>query len=203
MSDPKAEGQPEIPSGLVERYKTPLVVKGGYWRDEFFHRGGDGKDIFDPEKSDKDWNKNVITVGMTFLLAGLMKNEPTFNGKGILQHAQGIGQPSWDVTLPTPLFSQTQLVSEYFRKSPDSISYTDPSGNPVLGITNSILVRTTLDFGDANGNDNLGRFIREQGIFGGNATATLNSGYMADAINHKARFKDHTVKIIRFIRFVF
>ena len=202
MNDPKqGPVNPASKRGPVERYNTPLMVKGGYWRDEVF-RLVNGKEVRDEQLTDKDWNKNAITVGMTFLLAGLMKNELSFSG-GILQHAQGTGQPSWDVTLPTPLFSQTQLVNEYFRKAPDNISYVLPDGSPSLAITNSILVRTTLDFNEANGNDNLGRFIREQGIFGGTATGVLGSGYMADAINHKARFKDSTVKFIRYIRFVF
>lgn len=200
MNDPK-QGPVSPNRGPVERYNAPLTIKGGYWRDEVY-KIVDGKEVRDEERSDKDWNKNTITVGMTILLAGLMKNDPGFTG-GILQHAQGTGLPAWDVTLPTPLFSQTQLVNEYFRKAPDSISYVDSMGVPTLDRTNSILIRTTLDFNEANGGDNLGRFIREQGIFGGDATATLNSGFMADAINHKARFKDSTVKIIRFIRFIF
>lgn len=199
MNDPKPGSVNPRDRMPVERYDAPLNIQGGYWRDEVY-KLIDGKEVKVDE--DKDWNKNKITINMTLLLAGLMKNEITFTG-GILQHAQGTGLPAWDVTLPTPLFSQTQLVNEYYRKAPDSISYVDSMGVPVLVITNSILIRTTLDFNEANGGDNLGRFIREQGLFGGTATPTLNSGYMADAINHKARFKDSTVKIIRFIRFIF
>lgn len=169
----------------------------GRWRDEVFERGPDGADRL-IEKA--DWRDNLIVTGMSKLLAGLMANEPTFLG-GILWHAQGRGQSSWDMSLPAPAFPSTQLVDEFFRKAPDSLSYLDPVGAPSPTLTNSVLIRTTLDYGEANGL--AGEFIREQGLYGGTATGAVNSGLLANLIYHKARFKNSGVKIIRYVNFQF
>lgn len=184
------------PPGVVaERLDIAKTMKG-IWRDEVY-KVIDGKEVL---VENKGWQKNLIVVGMPKVLAALMKNEITFTG-GILYHAQGRGLPSFDISLPIPNFNSVQLTDEYFRKQPDSISYLDQVGNPSLVITNSILIKTTLDFAEANGVS--GEFIREQGIFCGTATGALNSGFMVNLIFHPSRFKDSSVKIIRFIQFIF
>lgn len=162
----------------------------GIWRDTVIRRRPDGTEEV---VEDAGWQPNKIVVGMTKLLAGLLKNDPTFNG-GILFHAQGRGDPIFDVQLPTPSFSETALRDEYFRKAPDSIGYLKDDGSPADPgeVTSRILIQTTLDFGEANG-----EFIREQGLYGGPATAALDSGLLANLIFHRARFKDGTVKIGR------
>ena len=182
------------PQVATEKFGTKQIQ--GIWRDEVY-KIVNGKEAL---VEDHGWVKNLIVVGMPKLLAGLMRNEPTFAG-GILQHAQGRGLPSWDTNLPVPQFNSVQLTDEYFRKPPDSISYLDSMGVPTVAITNSILIRTTLDFGEANGVS--GEFIREQGLYGGTATGAANSGLLANLIFHRARFKDASVKIIRFIQFIF
>jgi hypothetical protein len=191
--DPKKESK--IP---VDRYDVQKTTKG-IWRDEVYRRDSTGAEML-VEKS--GWNSNLIVVGMPKLLAGLMKNDPTFTG-GILYHAQGRGLISFDISVPVPPFNSTKLVDEYFRKPPDAISYVDNDGAPSVDITNSILIRTTLDFDEANGPLDTGEFIREQGIYGGSATTLKDSGLLANLIFHKARFKDQSVKLIRFIRFIF
>lgn len=181
----------------VERYDAVSVVKG-IWRDEVYR--------IDPKTGQEvlvegsNWTPNKIVGTISKLLAGLMKNDVSFIG-GILFHAQGRGLASFDVSLPVPPFSATQLVDEYFRKAPDSIVYLDGLGVPTATPTGSILIKTTLGFLEANGVS--GEFIREQGLFGGTATAALNSGLMVNLIFHKARFKDAGVKIIRFINLIF
>lgn len=178
-----------------DRFDAGKVLKGR-WRDEVYRRVK-GHEV---KVEDSDWQSNLIVVGMPKLLAGLMANEPSFSG-GILYHAQGRGLPSWDVQLPVPQFGSTQLTDEYFRKPPDSITYLDGDGNPTIAVTNSILIRTTLDYPEANGVS--GEIIREQGLFGGTATATANSGLLANLIFHRARAKDATVRVIRSINLVF
>jgi hypothetical protein len=190
------KGLPPGKPGVVRESYDVRSKSKGIWRDEVY-KVLHGKEVL---VENLGWQSNLIVVGMTKLLAGLMKNEPSFTG-GILQHAQGRGLPSFDTVLPVPSFNSVQLTDEYFRKAPDSISYVDNAGNPSIPITNSILIRTTLDFNEANGVS--GEFIREQGIYGGDATGVTNSGLLANLIFHKARFKDASVKIIRFIQFIF
>lgn len=183
------------PGAVAERLDIATKMKG-IWRDEVY-KVIDGKEV---KVEDTGWKKNLIVVGMPKVLAALMKNEISFTG-GILYHAQGRGLPSFDISLPVPNFNSVQLTDEFFRKAPDSITYLDTNGNPTLAITNSILIKTTLDFNEANGVS--GEFIREQGIFCGTATAAANSGFMVNLIFHPSRFKDSSVKLIRFINFIF
>lgn len=193
MSNPKPPK--DVPEERVPR-------PDGYTRDVVIKKMPDGT-----EKviEDTGWKHNKIVKGITLLMAGLFANEASYSGQGILFHAQGEGDPAWDALNPVPEadWLDTTLEAEYFRKAPDSIVYLDDSNNPVGYITGRILVTTTLDFGEANGPMGTGIYIREHGLFGGDATATLNSGKMIDAIRHKARWKDVTVKLIRYIRFVF
>lgn len=199
MEDTPVDNQNPSSVGVaVERFPVKEKTKG-IWRDQVFKRGPDGKDV---PVEDTNWKSNVIVVGMPKLIAGLMANEPTFTG-GILQHAQGVGDPAWDISLPVPPFNSVKLFAEYFRKAPDSITYLDSIGNPSAVVTNSILIKTTLDYGEANGPGGLGTFIREQGIYGGTATGVQDSGLLANLIWHKARWKDSSVKIIRYIQFIF
>lgn len=65
-----------------------------------------------------------------------------------------------------------------------------PLGVGIRGTT--IQVRTTYDYTDL-----VGVTIREQGLFGGNATGTANSGYMFNAIRQVARFKSGAIKLVR------
>jgi hypothetical protein len=170
----------------------------GEWRDQVIKK--------DPETGeerlieDTGWKSNQIVTNVQPLLAGLMANEVSFTG-GILFSAQGRGDPSFDITLPTPSFSETELRDEFFRKEPDSITFIDESTGDPAGVgvfTRVISVKTIIEFDEANG-----EFIREQGLYGGNATTTQDSGLLANLIFHEARFKDNTIKIIRFIQLTF
>ncbi len=67
-----------------------------------------------------------------------------------------------------------------------------PLGVGMRGTT--IQVQTTYDYGDL-----IGVTIREQGLFGGNATSALNSGYMFNEIRQVARYKSGAVKLVRSI----
>lgn len=207
MSEPRQRSEfQNRPTDRLERPSAPRgtdleTVKAvrktrGIWRDTVIRR--------DPETGaetvveDTGWNSNKIVVGATLLIAGLLKNDPTFNG-GILFSAQGSGDPSFDTNLPTPQFNETTLRNEYFRKAPDSIAYLKDDGSAADPgqVTNRLLIQTTLDFDEANG-----QFIREQGLVGGPATAALNSGLLFNLIFHRARYKDSSVKIIRRIQLI-
>lgn len=187
---------------MAKKKSKPKLVKEqfratikGEWRDQVIKK--------DPETGeerlieDTGWKSNQIVTNVQPLLAGLMANEVSFTG-GILFHAQGRGNASFDVTLPTPSFSETSLRDEFFRKEPDSITFIDETtGNPAgPGIfTRVIRVKTIIDFDEANG-----EIIREHGLYGGTATSTQDSGLLANLIFHTARFKDNTIKLIRFVQ---
>ena len=194
-----------MPNHTPQPPKAPKIVKEkvrfglrGEWRDQVITK--------DPETGeerlieDTGWKSNQIVTNVQPLLAGLMSNEVSFTG-GILFHAQGRGNPSWDVTLPTPSFSETSLRDEFFRKEPDSITFIDETSDEPAGsgvYTRVIRVKTIIDFNEANG-----EIIREQGLYGGTATAATDSGLLANLIFHEARFKNDTIKIIRFIQLTF
>lgn len=109
---------------------------------------------------------------------------------------------------------ESRTVSDYDQATGTitvSSSFTAPIDNtsvyefqPVVSVseTNTIEVKTTLPFGipadPFNGID-----IREQGLFGGDATTTLDSGFMIDNIRHAKIFKDDSIQLIRFIRLSF
>lgn len=177
-----------------DRFDSAKVLKGKY-RDEVY-KLVDGKEVL-VEKT--EFKSNLIVVGMPKLLAGLMANEPSFLG-GIRYSAQGKGNGAW-TSPPAPTFNSVALMNEYFRKVPDSITYLDSFGAPSAPVTNSILIRTTLDFAEANDTGSVN--IREQGLYGGTATGTLNSGLLANLIFHAPRFKDSSVKLVRFIQLIF
>lgn len=179
-----------------DRFDSAQVLKG-LWRDEVYKKVNGVEKLVEQS----DFKSNMIVVGMPKLLAGLMANDASFFG-GIMFHAQGRGDPSFDISLPSPDFNATALTDEYYRKPPDSISYLLADGSPSPAVSNILLIRTTLDFSEANGPGS-GEYIREQGLYGGPATAAGGSGILANLIFHRARWKDSTVKIVRFIQLIF
>ncbi len=181
---------------VTERYDAAGAVQGRF-RDEIYRRLPDGREVLVEATTLRD---NLIVGTLPVLLAGLMANEHTFAG-GILYHAIGEGLAEWDTgAIDKPDFGQTRLVTEHYRKAPDSITYLDDDGQPVDRVTPTLLVKTTFDYDDAGAN---GRFIREQGLFGGTATPEKDSGLMVDAINHPAIWKDETIRLVRFIQLIF
>jgi len=177
----------------------------GQYQDEIYQKEENGKEVLVTTQSGKIdcfpfWKNNLIVDVVKALLAGLFANESSFTG-GILYHALGRGDVSWDTTVPDPGSSDVALYDEHFRKSPDSINYLDGSNN-VVSFSHSVSkieVTTTFDYGDSGADGS----IREQGLFGGDATGSLDSGIMINAIRHKEIYKDNTIKIVRRIRIQF
>lgn len=129
---------------------------------------------------------NLIVEGFGRIVAGLLKGEPGHSG---LTH-WAIGQGDfptdpqtspWDVlsvgdrqALAVPTL--TQLFSESAR-SPVGIDFLDALDNVTTSITNRLEIRAAFD-------QTISGFFREFGIFGGDATPTLNSGIMMDIKLH-------------------
>jgi hypothetical protein len=124
---------------------------------------------------------NLIVIGFGFLVAALLKGD-VIQGFPLSYWAVGEGEGTfWDALSTSArqaksVFSLTQLYNETFRK-PVGIIFIDSNSDPVSpGPTNRIEVQASF------GPDVIGS-LREFGVFGGNATTTLNSGLMID---HKA-----------------
>jgi len=185
---PRPKPQPNM-NVASEDLNRPLME--WYWYDHIIHK--DGRE---------EWTepvKNLIVDTAFQAMAGSFGNIAGTSG-GIQQHAMGAGLVGWDVSLPLPTLGQVKLVTEIIRKVPDTIDYIDaPLGTIVAGPTSIIRVQTTLDFADLGG----GADIREQGLFGANATGAADSGLMIDAVNHVKIFKDSSIKLIRFIELQF
>jgi len=188
----------------MDKTENLNVQLEGQFIDEIYENK-DGKDILVSTESGKVictafWKNNLIVDVVKSLLAGLFANETSFTG-GVLYHALGRGDVSWDTTVPDPSASDVALFDEHYRTTPDSINYLDISNN-VVSFSHSVSkieVTTTFDYGDAGADGS----IREQGLFAGDATASLDSGIMVNAIRHKEIYKDSTIKIVRRIRIQF
>jgi hypothetical protein len=126
--------------------------------------------------------ENIIVDNATIILARLLKND-TVNG---LTHlAIGIGDLGWDPqNPPAASHNQTQLNSELYRKAFTSTRYISGGGGTSPTPTNVIELETVYDYGEANG------ALMEMGMFGIDATNTLQSGMMFNARNFAVINKD-------------
>jgi hypothetical protein len=114
---------------------------------------------------------NIVTLSASTLLARLMK-DPSEPAGGVTYFALGTGAPSWDkFSPPLPTDVQEALETEIERVSPTATKFIDPgSGLETIVATN--IVDFDFDFSEAQA---VG-FLCEAGLFGGDATASLNSG---------------------------
>ena len=151
------------------------------------------------EITETPWEDNRVVDTAAVLFAGLLKKDTSYTDWGILQFACGEGLAAWDTGTPTPSMSQTTLVTEFFRKAPDYVAYMDvnptppPDYLPAVGQTHIIETRMTYEFTD--GPASPGKWIREQALFGGDATATTDSGIAFNFFNHNKIFKDDSIEL--------
>lgn len=122
---------------------------GWFW-DEIYCRGAKGEDVL-VERTPLEHNQQVNSS--ITLIAGLLLNDLGFTG-GIVQHAQGSGNPSWDPGVgPTPALTDVQLVAEQGRRVPDTIIYVSvtsgvsPGGAPTLPPAASATLLVAFDGG--------------------------------------------------------
>jgi hypothetical protein len=116
---------------------------------------------------------NVIVNTASILIARLLKDnsEPT---NGISSLAIGSGNAGWDLfDPPAPTTSQTVLENEFYRKEIDLTTFVHPeTGEPTTVPTN--IVDYSVTFGESEA---VGPIV-EMGLFGGEATAQINTGTM-------------------------
>lgn len=141
---------------------------------------------------------NTVVNDCSKLIACLMKAQAGYSG--ISYWAVGSGLSSWsNDNPPAPSVTDTKLTTETYRKaiSPSDIKFLDANNAETSSITNKIQIKVTFNENEANGE------LREFGLFGGNATSTVNSGIMINRKTHGLIYKTSGMKLERTIRIVF
>lgn len=174
--------------------KCQLNIVGEWW-DEMYSRNPDGSLKLE-WKSPVRFNTKMDNVAI--LIAALMSNSGSITG-GILQHAQGIGDAVWvEPTIPAVNTADTTLLSEAGRKAVTSFTFLDGADLPTVTLTSKILVSTTYLEADL-----AGVTIREQALFGGDATAAVDTGIIVNIIRHHPLFKSGAAILTRNIKITF
>lgn len=146
---------------------------------------------------------NLVVDVCSKLLAGLVSGKITGSS---IYWAIGSGQTSWDALFdagsgPTPSSDAIGLVNEIARikVSASNFRFVDESGNELSdsNYSNRIKCTITVDENTANGK------WREFGLFGGNATATQDSGIMIDHIYHNVFNKSEEFSVTRVLTLTF
>lgn len=131
---------------------------------------------------DRGWRPNLIVEGCNRLLAALMKGQLGFGG--ILYLAVGKGLKEWDAAHPQTQPTTTGLLAEILRRplATEEIIFLDDTGQPAAAPTSRLQISIELTRADfpANGFQP----VREFGLFGGNATAAPDSGFMINHVIH-------------------
>ena len=165
-------------------------IKGEWW-DEYWERDSSG--LLMPVHTSKV-KPNTKMDDANILMAAVFANSLS----GILQHAQGRGDAGWGGSPPAVSTSDTTLFDEADRNPPDSIVFLDAFDVVVAGPTNIIRVRTTYLEAEL-----VGETLREQALFGGNATSTTDSGIIVNVIRHGPIFKSGDLALVRNIKLTF
>ena len=121
---------------------------------------------------------NLVVNKVLPLIMGILKGSLS----GIQYWAVGSGSDTWDSSPVSPTLNEVKLTNELGRKAITSsnIKFVDPSTNEESGEpTNCLQIECTFYEEDCNGK------WREFGIFGGNATTAINSGYLIDKKHHE------------------
>ena len=138
---------------------------------------------------------NLVVNSFLNLVMCLLKQQNGFSGAQYW--AIGSGASSWDTNMPSPEIGATKLTQEIGRVQliPSKIKFLNSSFEEVSTPTNIIQISHTFGEDDCNGT------WREFGIFGGNATATKDSGLMINKRHHSIITKTEDMTIERIMRF--
>lgn len=136
----------------------------------------------------------VVNTALNLIMA-LLKRQSGYSG--IQYWAVGSGASSWDSGLPSPSAGDTRLTAEIGRVAIDPSEIVFLNGSLQVSSTPTNIIQITHTFGvnDCNGK------WREFGIFGGNATASANSGIMINKRNHEVITKTSEMTVERVMRF--
>lgn len=132
--------------------------------------------------------KNLIVSRASTFMAKRMA--PTAWGAGISYLEVGTGVGTGTTQAPQAEDTgKTALRVPLTRVAITSWTYLDASGNPTASETNVIQLTTTFLEAQANG------ALVEMGLFGGDATATIGSGYMFNYKVFPVWNKDSTMRL--------
>jgi hypothetical protein len=139
------------------------------------------------------WRKNQIQNTAGAIICGLLANKAAFGGVQYL--AIGNGNVSWDVSPPAQARSATSLSSEFFRKAltVGGTSFRNPADPSEVSADPTRVVQYEFEMlsAEANGTH------REFGLFGGNASAAANSGFMLNWVVTLPRIEKVVGMVIR------
>lgn len=142
--------------------------------------------------------RNLVVNGIYHLITSLFSNKESYTG---LQFwAIGKGSEDWEEEdLPQPEVTNTKLLSEIGRKAiqPSNFKFVDAEGLPTPYPTNRLSVTVVFGYDECIGT------WREFGLFGGNATETVDSGIMINRKIHGVINKTREMEITREIIFTF
>mgnify|MGYP000851158008 CR=1 FL=1 len=130
---------------------------------------------------------NLIPDSAAKLMAWLALNSnapnPGNNG-GFTYIAVGTGDPVWDIlNPPAPTKDQTVLENELERTLITTATFIDSEGQPTGTPTNVVDFIATFGTGEAVGP------WTEVGLFGGDASATVDSGLLVSVLNFPVKSK--------------
>lgn len=141
---------------------------------------------------------NLVVNSFLSLVLSLIKQRGSGSMNGVQYWAIGSGNSSWDSSMPNPSLTETQLTNEIGRSliSTSDIVFLDENYEETSSPTNILQVSHTFGSSECNGT------WREFGLFGGNATATANSGIMINKRHHAVITKTSEMTIERVMRFI-
>lgn len=151
---------------------------------------------------------NNLVVNTAYVaIAMAMSMDPSYDG--FMYWAVGTGDGSskevWDAGVEdgsiAPSTTDTALDNEIYRKAITAadIEFIDSQNNTSETPTNRL--RITVTFEETEPYSDQTAYLREWGIFGGDATGTLGSGYLINRKVHKEYEKTQFSKLERVLRF--
>jgi len=130
----------------------------------------------------------IVSEASVFMAKRMVPGTSWGNGINYLEVGTGVGTGTTAVPQAETL-AQTALRVPLARKAITAWTYLDTNGNATATETNVIQFTTVFDEAEAVGS------IVEMGLFGGNATTTLSSGYMFNYKTFGVWTKGSTLKL--------
>lgn len=161
----------------------------GQITDKIFNKNG--------ELVDTIVGHNMIVDSFINLVMALMQQKSGYSG--IKYWAIGSGDAEWDklAIIPSPNIGEVKLTNEIGRIeiSQSDMTFLNSDGSVSNDPTNILQIKKTFGVNDCNGK------WREFAIFGGNATASANSGIMVNKRHHGRIDKTSDMIIERTMKF--
>lgn len=153
--------------------------------------------------------ENLVVSNAYVVMAMVMKQDPSFEGfmYWALGNGDGSSTADWDDGVEdgsiSPSEGDTQLDNEIYRKAiqPSDIVFIDGQNKVVAGPTNRLQI--TVNFAEDEPYASQSAFLREWGLFGGDATSTADSGFLINRKVHRTYEKTQFAQLERVLRFTF